>query len=78
MTTKLQIIGAVMLCLSAFLVIPKVADATATFRDLPNFGSYHPASKSTKPLEDEANDLVNTYVPPNNGGPDSEYGTGTR
>lgn len=78
MTTKFQIISAVMLCLSAFLVIPKVADATATLRYLPNFASHHPASKSTKPLENEAKDLVNTYVPPNYGGPDSEYGSGTR
>jgi hypothetical protein len=78
MTTKLQIISAVMLCLSAFLVIPKVADATATLHHLPNLASNHPGSKATTAREDEPKDLVNIYVPPNYGGPDSEYGSGTR
>ncbi|WP_414578722.1 hypothetical protein [Anabaena sp. CCY 9402-a] len=78
MKTKLQIISAVMLCLSAFLVIPKVADATATFRHSPNLASHHPDSNPTKTRQYQQKDVFNTYVPPNYGGPDSEYGSGTR
>lgn len=78
MTTKLQIFSAVMLCLSAFLVIPKVADATAAFQSLPSYALKYPASESTAYLEQEDELLVETYIPPNYGGPDSEYGSGTR
>lgn len=78
MATKLQIISAVMLCLSAFLVIPKVADATATFGYSQNYASNQPETKPKNTLANQPQDFASSYVPPNYGGPDSEYGSGTR
>ncbi|MCF4968000.1 hypothetical protein [Nostoc sp. CMAA1605] len=78
MTTKLQIVSAVMLCLSAFLVIQKVADATASLQYLPNYNPKHPVGGTTIYVGENNKVSVETFVPPNNGGPDSEYGSGTR
>ncbi|WP_066377030.1 MULTISPECIES: hypothetical protein [unclassified Anabaena] len=79
MTTKLKIIGVVIFCISASLIIPKVADATGRFHNL-----YADASNTTvKKIThlsggDDLKNAQDTYIPANYGAPYSEYGTGTR
>ncbi|AFY48334.1 hypothetical protein Nos7524_2494 [Nostoc sp. PCC 7524] len=78
MTTKLKIIGVVIFCISASLIIPKVADATGTFHYLAANASNPTTGKLTHPPALHLQDSKDTYIPPNYGAPYSEYGTGTR
>lgn len=72
MKTNLKIFSVLIFCLTASLIIPKVAEATGSFRRLPasNLGNESLIVRSA--------DGQDTYVPPNYGGPDSQHGSGTR
>lgn len=69
MKTNLTIIGVLLFCISASLLIPKVADATG------NLKSSLSTDRDSKSIAQNPQEL---YVPPNYGGPDSQYGSGTR
>ncbi len=65
-------------CLSAYLILPTIADATGnrnivTFDELNSSGS---SQLSTLRMSSEG--IKDIYVPPNYGGPDSQHGSGTR
>lgn len=65
-------------CISAYLIIPTIADATGnrsmvTFDELNSSGS---SQLST--LRGSSKGIKDIYVPPNYGGPDSQHGSGTR
>ncbi|QLE54546.1 hypothetical protein [Nostoc sp. TCL26-01] len=77
MKTNLTIFSVLIFCLTASLIIPKVADATGTFRRLSasNFGNENLLVRSS---DEYSQGSQGTYVPPNYGGPDSQHGSGTR
>jgi hypothetical protein len=65
-------------CLSAYLILPTIADATGnrsmvTFDELNSSGS---SQLSTPRVYSHGSKDI--YVPPNYGGPDSQHGSGTR
>jgi hypothetical protein len=74
MKTNLKIFGVLIFCLSASLIIPKVADATGTFQRL---SSRHDSQLARYSGQDQKS-MQEVYVPPNYGGPDSQHGSGTR
>ncbi|MBW4556536.1 MAG: hypothetical protein KME59_11450 [Trichormus sp. ATA11-4-KO1] len=78
MGTNLRITSAVIFCISAYLIIPKMPDATGsisalTVDELNSSGS----NKLTTPRVNSYG-LEDIYIPPNYGGPDSQHGSGTR
>jgi len=79
MFINLRITSILILCVSAFLVIPKIADARANISDLVANGLTNTDSNSlTTSKVNSQSGLEDVYVPPNYGVPDSEHGSGTR
>lgn len=78
MRTNLTVIGVLIFCISASLVIPKVADATGNLRSLPSVGDSTDSRSITQNSGENLQGLEELYVPPNFGGPDSQHGSGTR
>lgn len=79
MKTNLKITSIVILFVSAYLILPKISSATAAFNplmvnDLSRTSSQSLTIEKVNPegLKDKI------YIPPNNGGPDSQHGSGTR
>lgn len=73
MGPKLRVTSAVIICVSTFLIIPKVV-ATANLSNLSN--NFMANSNNTATISSQV--VQGKYVPPNYGGPDSNYGSGTR
>ncbi|MBD2502862.1 hypothetical protein [Anabaena azotica] len=78
MRTNLTVIGVLIFCISAGLVIPKVADATGNLRSSLSVGGSTDTSSITQNPGENLLDSQELYVPPNFGGPDSQHGSGTR
>ncbi|MBE9005671.1 hypothetical protein IQ259_11590 [Fortiea sp. LEGE XX443] len=78
MDTNLRITGILILCVSACLVIPKIADATGRVSSLVAKDLSHTNSNSLTSSKVNSQALKNVYIPPNYGGPDSQHGSGTR
>ncbi|BAT55803.1 hypothetical protein NOS3756_47960 [Nostoc sp. NIES-3756] len=74
MKTNLTVIGVLIFCITASLIIPKVADATGNLESSLSSDVSGDRISINKP-EQSTQDL---YVPPNYGGPDSQHGSGTR
>ncbi|MEA5503883.1 hypothetical protein VB735_12330 [Halotia wernerae UHCC 0503] len=78
MRTNLRITSAMILCISAYIIIPKIADATGNFSTLTadilnTTGSDRSTSSSV-----DSQGSHDPFIPPNHGGPDSLHGSGTR
>ncbi|WP_373530507.1 hypothetical protein [Nostoc sp.] len=73
MKTNLRITKFRLFCIAAYILIPNIAACTGIF-------STASANSSNALIGRKVNsqDLKDTYIPPNYGGPDSQYGTGTR
>ncbi|MBE9053138.1 hypothetical protein IQ243_22470 [Nostocales cyanobacterium LEGE 11386] len=78
MRTNLRITSAVIFCISAYLIIPKMSDATGSISAL-TVDELNPSGSSelTTPKVN-SHSLEDIYIPPNYGGPDSQHGSGTR
>ncbi|WP_251958538.1 hypothetical protein [Nostoc commune] len=65
-------------CISAYILIPKVAVCTGIINTAS--ANTFSASGSNTLISHKVNseNLEDTYVPPNYGGPDSHHGSGTR
>jgi hypothetical protein len=78
MKTNFRITKFIILCISAYVLIPKVAIWTGIFSSASanTFG----ATSSNTLIAHKVNsqNLKDTYIPPNYGGPDSYHGSGTR
>ncbi|WP_048819349.1 hypothetical protein [Nostoc sp. PCC 7107] len=70
---NLRITSILILCVSACLVIPKIADARGTLSDLVANSLTHSDGNHVNSQE-----LTDVYVPPNYGVPNSQHGSGTR
>ncbi|MBU7587137.1 MAG: hypothetical protein KAF91_30530 [Nostoc sp. TH1S01] len=78
MVTNLKITSILILCVSACLVIPKIADARGNLNDLVANSLQQTDTNSLKSSNVESQQLTDVYVPPNYGVPDSQRGSGTR
>jgi hypothetical protein len=74
MKTKLRITKFVMFCITAYILIPKLADYTGAF----STASAKSLSTNSSEVNSQGLKNKNVYIPPNYGGPDSLYGSGTR
>lgn len=78
MGINLRTTTVLILCVSACLTIPKIADATGNIGSLVAKGLSGADSSLTSPDSSSAG-LGDTYIPPNFGGPtSSQHGSGTR
>lgn len=78
MRSNLTIIGVLIFCISASLVIPKVADATGNLKSSLLARSSRDSSSIAQNPRQSSLESQELYVPPNYGGPDSQHGSGTR
>ncbi|TVP58262.1 MAG: hypothetical protein EA343_21780 [Nodularia sp. (in: Bacteria)] len=69
---------AVIFFISAYWMIPKIAVTTVNVNavTLDKLNSSQNSYLTSNPVNYQ--DFQETYVPPNNGGPDSRHGSGTR
>jgi hypothetical protein len=77
MKTNFQITKVMIFCISAYILIPKVAACTGIF----STASANTGATSSNTLiarKVNSQNLKDTYIPPNYGGPDSQHGSGTR
>lgn len=76
MKTNFRIKKLIILSIAAYILIPKIAACTGMF----NTASANAfGATSSNLIAREANSQnLNDYIPPNNGGPDSQHGSGTR
>ncbi|MBW4561770.1 MAG: hypothetical protein KME32_11555 [Mojavia pulchra JT2-VF2] len=78
MGTNLRITSIAILFISAYLIVPKIADTTRTLSIL-SFNSLNTiSSESSTAAKANSQELNKTFIPPNHGGPDSQRGSGTR
>jgi hypothetical protein len=79
MKVNLQIIKFTILCVISSVTVPKIVSSTGLFSSAsatsltPNGGSNTLIARKVN-----SQDSKDTYIPPNNGGPDSQHGSGTR
>ncbi|WGV26055.1 hypothetical protein [Halotia branconii] len=78
MRINLRITSAMILCISAYIIIPKIADATGSFNTLTTDILNTTGSNHSTPSSIDSQDSHDLFVPPNHGGPDSLHGSGTR
>ncbi len=73
MKPNLKITSIVILFVSVYLILSKISNATAAFNPL----MVNDLSRTIEKVNPEGlKDKI--YIPPNNGGPDSQHGSGTR
>jgi hypothetical protein len=78
MKPNLTVIGVLIFCIGASLIIPKVADATGNLKS--SLASSIPED-NREVIQTSGQNPLNAdeiYIPPNYGGPDSQHGSGTR
>jgi hypothetical protein len=78
MKTNLSISSAVILCISIFLIVPKISHSTENLSILTTRSLSSASSQKLATLKGKYHLSDETYVPPNYGGPDSQHGSGTR
>lgn len=78
METNLRITSIVILFISAYLIIPKISNATASLNPVMVNDLSRTSSQGLTIPKDNSPGLKDTYIPPNYGGPDSQHGSGTR
>ncbi|MCW5314812.1 hypothetical protein GTQ43_13655 [Nostoc sp. KVJ3] len=65
-------------CIAAYMVIPKVAACTSMFSTASANTVGATSSNTLIARKVNSQNLKDTYIPPNYGGPDSQHGSGTR
>ncbi|MBN3908437.1 MAG: hypothetical protein HWQ35_18410 [Nostoc sp. NMS1] len=78
MKTNLRITKIIIFCISAYILIPKVAACTSLFGTASANAVSTPSSNTLIARKVNSQNLKDTYIPPNYGGPDSQHGSGTR
>ncbi|MEH2324194.1 MAG: hypothetical protein V7K32_11575 [Nostoc sp.] len=78
MKTNFRIKQLLILCISAYILIPKIAGSTGmvSTASANAFGATSSNTLIARKVNSE--NLKDTYIPPNYGGPDSQHGSGTR
>ncbi len=81
MVSSLRIASALLFFFGAHLIVPRIADAAAKFKNPRSTTVNSIYLETTKPNLNQVEllrGLESEYEPPNYGGPNSEYGSGTR
>lgn len=76
MKTNFGITKLIIFCISAYVLIPKVASCTSIFSTATSAKTISTTSLIARKVNSE--NLKDIYIPPNYGGPDSQHGSGTR
>ncbi len=78
MKINLGIIKFMVLCITLYIILPKMAPCIGMF-SAASASSFTPNDSNTLIARKvNSQNLKDTYIPPNYGGPDSPYGSGTR
>lgn len=78
MKTNLRITKFLILCIIAYIIIPKVATCTGILSTASNNAFGATSNDTLIAHKVNSQNLKDIYVPPNYGGPDSNNGSGTR
>ena len=78
MKTNFQITKFIILCISAYILLPKIATYTCIFSSASANTLPTTSSKVLIAPKVNSQNLKDIYIPPNYGGPDSQHGSGTR
>ncbi|MEH2306173.1 hypothetical protein [Nostoc sp.] len=78
MKTNLRTTKIMIFCISAYILIPKVAACTSLFGTASASTVGTTSSKTLIVGKVNSQNFKDTYIPPNYGGPDSQHGSGTR
>ncbi|WP_157816635.1 hypothetical protein [Nostoc flagelliforme] len=78
MKTNFRIKKFMILCIGAYILIPKIAACTGIFNTA-SANAFDATSGNTLIARKvNSQNLKDVYIPPNYGGPDSQHGSGTR
>lgn len=66
------------LCIGAYIIIPKIAACTGMFSTANANPVGATSSNTLIARKVNSENLKDRYIPPNYGGPDSQHGSGTR
>jgi hypothetical protein len=77
MRTNFRITKLIICCISAYVLLLKVADCTSIFSTA-SANSLSTTSSTSLIARKVNSQNLKDYIPPNYGGPDSEHGSGTR
>ncbi|MEH1951400.1 MAG: hypothetical protein V7K77_31275 [Nostoc sp.] len=78
MKTNFPITKFMIFCIGAYILLPKIAACTGILSTA-SANSFGPSSSNTLIVgKVNSQNLQDTYIPPNYGGPDSHNGSGTR
>ncbi len=78
MKTNFRITKLIIFCIGVYILIPKIAACTGILSSA-SANTFHGTSGNTLVARKvNSQNLKDTYIPPNYGGPDSQHGSGTR
>ncbi|MEA5600768.1 hypothetical protein [Nostoc sp. UHCC 0252] len=78
MKTNSRITKLIIFCIGAYILIPKIGICTGILSTA-SANTVGAASSNTLIVRKvDSENLTDTYIPPNYGGPDSQHGSGTR
>lgn len=78
MKTNFRFTKIMILCISAYILLPKFAACTSLFGTASANTVITTRSNTFIARKVNSPNLKDTYIPPNYGGPDSQHGSGTR
>jgi hypothetical protein len=78
MKTNFRFTKIMILCISAYVLVPKIAASTSLFGTASANTVVTTSSNTLIARKVNSPNLKDTYIPPNYGGPDSQHGSGTR
>ncbi|MEH2463064.1 hypothetical protein [Nostoc sp.] len=78
MKTNFRITKFIILCINAYILLPKIATYTCIFSSASANTLPTTSSKILIAPKVNSQNLKDIYIPPNHGGPDSQHGSGTR
>ncbi|MCC5629720.1 hypothetical protein [Nostoc sphaeroides] len=78
MKTNFRITKFMIFCIGAYILIPKIATSTGMFSTASANAFGATSSNTLIARKVNSENLKDTYIPPNYGGPDSQHGSGTR
>lgn len=78
MKTNFRTTKFIILCISAYILLPKIVTYTCIFSSASANTLPTTSSKVLIAPKVNSQNLKDIYIPPNYGGPDSQHGSGTR
>lgn len=76
--SNFRVTSAVMLCISAYVIIPKIANSAQQLSSMTIKGLSSTSSENLATTTEKSQSWKDTYIPPNYGAPNTQRGSGTR